>query len=117
LAQRFAAAVRADDRFEVVAPHPQSLVCFRLRASASASASAGAEAGAGADAADTDTANETLLRAVNATGRCLLTHTRVAGRYVLRLAVGAPATREEHVDEVWRLIQAAATAEAERSPR
>jgi aromatic-L-amino-acid decarboxylase len=105
LAQRFAAAVRDDDRFEVVAPHPLSLVCFRLRD------------GAGTDAAAGDTANETLLRAVNATGRCLLTHTRVAGRYVLRLAVGAPATREEHVDEVWRLIQAAATAEAERSPR
>jgi aromatic-L-amino-acid decarboxylase len=94
LAQRFAAAVRSDDRFEVVAPHPLSLVCFRLNGE--------------------DGANEDLLRAVNATGRCLLTHTRVAGRHVLRLAVGAPATREEHVDEAWRIIQEAATAVAVR---
>ena len=86
LAQRFAAAMEADDRFEIVAPHPLSLVCFRLKT-------------------DDDGPNEDLLRAVNATGRCLLTHTRVAGRYVLRLAVGAPATRERHVDEAWRLIQ------------
>jgi aromatic-L-amino-acid/L-tryptophan decarboxylase len=97
LAERFATAVRSDDRFEVVAPHPLSLVCFRLR-------------GDGDGDGDADAANEDLLRAVNATGRCLLTHTRVAGRYVLRLAVGAPATREEHLDEVWRLIQHAAAA-------
>ncbi len=99
LAERFAAAVRADDRFEIVAPHPLSLVCFRLR---DTSGNGG------------DDANEALLRAVNATGRCLLTHTRVAGRYVLRLAVGAPATRAEHIDETWRIIQAAVTAEAAR---
>ena len=89
LAQRFAANVAADDRFEIVAPHPLSLVCFRLRT-------------------EDDGRNVDLLRAVNATGRCLLTHTRVAGRYVLRLAVGAPATREQHVDEAWQLITAAA---------
>jgi aromatic-L-amino-acid/L-tryptophan decarboxylase len=99
LAERFAAAVRADDRFEIVAPHPLSLICFRLR---DTSGNGG------------DDVNEALLRAVNATGRCLLTHTRVAGRYVLRLAVGAPATRAEHIDETWRIIQAAVTAEAAR---
>ena len=89
MAQRFAAAVRADDRFEVVAPHPFSLVCFRLRGE--------------------DSHSEALLRAVNDTGRCLLTHTRVNGRYVLRLAVGAPQTRSEHVDATWRLIQESVT--------
>ena len=86
LAQRFAAAVRADDRFEVVAPHPFGLVCFRLHG-------------------EDDTANETLLRRVNETGRCLLTHTKVRGRYVLRLAVGAPSTRPDHIDATWKLIR------------
>jgi aromatic-L-amino-acid decarboxylase len=88
LAERFAAAVTADDRFEVVAPHPFALVCFRLK--------------------DGDDRNETLLRTINATGRCLLTHTKVAGRYVLRLAIGAPATRVEHIDATWALIRATA---------
>jgi aromatic-L-amino-acid decarboxylase len=85
-AQRFAEWVRADERFEVVAPHPFSLVCFRLRAD--------------------DAANEELLRAVNATGHAYLTHTKAGGRYVLRLAVGAPSTQERHVAATWKLIQA-----------
>jgi len=88
LAARFADRVRADDRFEVVAPHPFSLVCFRLRAD--------------------DEANAELLRRVNASGRVFLTHTRVHDRYTLRLAVGSPNTREEDVAEAWRLITEAA---------
>ncbi|WP_406071577.1 pyridoxal-dependent decarboxylase [Micromonospora sp. NBC_01638] len=84
LADRFAERVRADDRFEVAAAHPFSLVCFRLRAD--------------------DDANAELLARVNGTGRVHLTHTRVAGRYTLRLAVGSPQTTEAHVDEAWRLL-------------
>ncbi|MEV0329510.1 pyridoxal-dependent decarboxylase [Micromonospora echinospora] len=88
LAARFADRVRADDRFELTAPHPFSLVCFRLRGA--------------------DEPNAALLERVNATGRVYLTHTRVGGRYTLRLAVGSPQTREEHVDEAWELLCATA---------
>jgi aromatic-L-amino-acid decarboxylase len=88
LAERFAEWVRADDRFEIVAAHPFSLVCFRLRGG--------------------DEANERLLRAVNATGQAYLTHTRAGGRYVLRMAIGAPFTQERHVAATWKLIQATA---------
>jgi aromatic-L-amino-acid/L-tryptophan decarboxylase len=85
LANRFAAWVAADERFDIVAPHPFSLVCFRLRGP--------------------DEPNEELLRKVNATGQAYLTHTRVGGRYVLRLAIGAPLTRESDVAAVWELIR------------
>ncbi|MFJ8578750.1 pyridoxal-dependent decarboxylase [Micromonospora sp. NPDC093277] len=88
LADRFAARVAADERFELAAPHPFSLVCFRLRAG--------------------DEASAELLRRVNATGRVLLTHTRIEGRYALRLAVGSPLTTEQHVDEAWALLCTAA---------
>lgn len=88
LAGRFAARVAADERFELAAPHPFSLVCFRLRAG--------------------DEASAELLRRVNDTGRVLLTHTRIEGRYALRLAVGSPLTTEEHIDETWELLSAAA---------
>ncbi len=84
LADRFAARVRADDRFVLAAPHPFSLVCFRLAAG--------------------DEASAELLSRVNATGRVLLTHTRVAGRYTLRLAIGSPLTTREHVDGAWELL-------------
>jgi aromatic-L-amino-acid/L-tryptophan decarboxylase len=85
LADRFAGWVEADRRFEVVAPHPFSLVCFRLRGP--------------------DAPNEELLRRLNATGRVYLTHTRVGGSYVLRLAIGSPQTEERHVEAAWALIR------------
>src|SRR5262249_10388341 len=88
LAQRFAGWVRADGRFEIVAPHPFSLVCFRLRGP--------------------DGPNEELLRKTNATGQTYLTHTKVGGRYVLRLAIGAPQPEERHVGAAGKLTRAAA---------
>jgi aromatic-L-amino-acid decarboxylase len=91
LAARFADRVRADERFELAAPHPFSLVCFRLRAG--------------------DEASARLLARVNATGRVHLTQTRVAGRYTLRLAVGSPFTTQAHVDEAWEQLSAAADEE------
>ncbi len=97
LAQQFAARVRADARFEIVAPHPLSLVCFRLRGTAP-----------DADPQTIDRANAELLHTVNGDGRCLLTHTRIGDRYTLRLAVGSPATRERHVAAAWQAITAAA---------
>jgi len=89
LAQHLASLVAADDRFEIVAPHPFSLVCFRLRAG--------------------DAASESLLARVNATGRFYLTHTRVRDAYVLRVAVGSPRTTRAHVDDLWSLLSTAAT--------
>ncbi|MGC4780895.1 pyridoxal-dependent decarboxylase [Micromonospora zamorensis] len=88
LAAQFADRVRADDRFELAAAHPFSLVCFRLRAG--------------------DDVNAALLARVNDTGRVHLTHTRVAGRYTLRMAIGSPQTTEAHVDEAWTLLAHAA---------
>jgi aromatic-L-amino-acid/L-tryptophan decarboxylase len=99
LAQRFAGHVRDDDRFEVVAPHPFSLVCFRMRDSV-----------AGGDASAADEANAQLLARANATGRIFLTHTRVNGRYTLRLAVGSPQTTADHIDEAWQVVRDTASA-------
>ncbi|ROO61115.1 aromatic-L-amino-acid decarboxylase [Micromonospora sp. Llam0] len=86
----FADQVRADDRFEIVTPGPFSLVCFRLRG-------------------QPDEVNSALLAGVNASGTVLLTHTRVAGRFTLRLAVGAPRTERRHVAAAWELIADTAT--------
>ncbi len=88
LGQLFASWVEADDRFEICAPHPLNLVCFRLRTS--------------------DEANQRLMETLNASGELYLTHTKLEGRFVLRLAIGSVATREEHVRRAWEKIQAAA---------
>jgi aromatic-L-amino-acid decarboxylase len=54
--------------------------------------------------------NAALLARVNATRRVHLTHTRLAGRYVIRVAIGQRQTELAHVEEVWRLIQEGARA-------
>ncbi|HEX6870795.1 MAG TPA: pyridoxal-dependent decarboxylase [Micromonosporaceae bacterium] len=94
LAREFAAWLDADPRFEIVAPHPFSLVCFRLRG----------------DDAEADERNARLLQLINDSGQAYLTHTKVRDRYVLRLAVGAPQTTLADLRQTWHLIQSSAQA-------
>jgi aromatic-L-amino-acid/L-tryptophan decarboxylase len=91
LAQLFAAWVDRSDRYERVAPVPFSVVCFRLRG----------------DADDAEHAR--VLNAVNASGDVFLSHTKLDGRYVLRLAIGNINTTEEHVARAWKLLNQAAS--------
>jgi aromatic-L-amino-acid decarboxylase len=88
-AQRLAGWIRADERFEIVAPHPFGLVCFRLRGY--------------------DVPNEELLARLNASGDLFCTHTRVRGAFTLRMALGGTQTRDEHVELAWKRIAATAT--------
>jgi len=100
LAQELAGWIRADGRFEIVAPVVLGLVCFRYRPPE-----------IGVDDPRLDGLNAALLARVNASRRVHLTHTRLGGRYVIRVAVGQWQTEREHVEEVWRLIQEAADGE------
>ncbi|GAA1759066.1 pyridoxal-dependent decarboxylase [Luedemannella helvata] len=93
LARDFADLVRADPRFEIVAPSPYALVVFRLR---------------GGAADDGDARNAALLDRLNAAGEVFLSHTRVRGRYALRVAVGSPQTTAVDVAAAWDAIRAAA---------
>jgi aromatic-L-amino-acid decarboxylase len=85
LATLFRSWVEADPRFEVSAPQPLSVVCFRLRDG-------------------DDKTNQALIDAVNATGEIYLSHTRLRGRLVLRMAIGALRTEERHVRRAWELL-------------
>ena len=88
LADWFAAQVEASDGFELAAPVSVLLVCFRHRAG--------------------DAFNQALMDRLNRSGALYLTHTRLDDRLVLRLAVGGPATRREHVEAAWtRIVEAA----------
>ena len=86
LGQQFAAWVAADPAFELAAPVPLNLVCFRLR-----------EGG--------DDANRALLERLNASGKLYLTHTVLDGKYTLRLSIGGTLTEERHVVAAWRTIR------------
>ncbi len=85
LAQEFAGWVKADDRFELCAPVPLNLVCFRLKAG--------------------DAATERLRDALNASGQMYLIHTKLSGKTVLRMAIGGTYTERRHVQRAWELIR------------
>jgi aromatic-L-amino-acid decarboxylase len=95
LARLFRSWVEADAAFEVVAPTPLSVVCFRARFP-------------GQPAEEADRRNEALMDAVNESGEAYLSHTRLAGRTVLRLAIGNIRTEERHVRRAWELLREAA---------
>lgn len=100
LAQEFARWVDADPDFERVAPVPLSTVCFRARPRRFAQRSTDETA-----TAYLDQLNSALLDAVNATGECFLSHTRLGGRFVLRLAIGNIRTTDRHVARAWELLR------------
>ena len=88
-AQDFASWVKGDDRFELMAPAPLNLVCFRLKAG--------------------DAATERLRDTLNASGMLYLIHTKLNGATVLRLAIGGTYTERRHVVRAWELIREAAS--------
>jgi aromatic-L-amino-acid decarboxylase len=96
LAAELAGWVEQDPAFDLMAPAPFGLVCFRYRPDA------------GMTGAALDELNRELLAKVNATRRVHLTHTRLSGQYVIRVAVGQLQTGRAHVAELWRLIKEAA---------
>jgi len=89
LAQQFRTWVEADDRFELTAPAPLNLVCFRHRGG--------------------DDINRELMERLNASGDLYLTHTVLDGAFTLRLCVGQTRTESTHVDSAWERIRTVAT--------
>ncbi len=102
LAQLFKEWVEAHDLFEVMAPVPLSLVCFRLNN--------------GRPEDELDRLNRDLLKRLNQTGRLLLTQTSLKGKYVIRMAIDSHTTREQHVRDAWALIQETAAALLSKAP-
>jgi len=94
LAQRFAGWVKNDPRFELAAPAPLNLVCFRHKGA--------------------DEVNQALMDRLNRSGDLYLTHTRLQERLTLRFCVGQTNTTERHVERAWNRIQEE-TATLERS--
>ncbi|HXR10924.1 MAG TPA: aminotransferase class V-fold PLP-dependent enzyme [Gaiellaceae bacterium] len=84
LARLFADWVEADPDWELAAPLRFSLVVFRRKG--------------------TDEENEAILERANRSGEIFLSHTRLNGRYVLRLAIGNARTTEEDVRRAWEVL-------------
>jgi aromatic-L-amino-acid decarboxylase len=94
LARELAQWVDEHPQWERMAPVPFSTVCFRHDPG-------------GLDDEEVDLLNERILTEVNASGEAFLSHTRLRGRFVLRLAIGNLRTTEAHVRRAWELLRAA----------
>ncbi|MCY4339727.1 MAG: pyridoxal-dependent decarboxylase [Gammaproteobacteria bacterium] len=80
--------IAADENFEIVAPAPFNLICFRHRGS--------------------DALNKQIMDELNGSGKMFLTHTKLNNRFVLRICIGQSRTELEHVEQAWRLIKTTA---------
>jgi aromatic-L-amino-acid/L-tryptophan decarboxylase len=85
LAKQFAEWVRNDQRFEIAAPVPLNLVCFRHKSG--------------------DEANQKIMDRLNGSGDLYLTHTKLNGKLTLRLCVGQTNTKAKHVEKAWERIK------------
>jgi aromatic-L-amino-acid/L-tryptophan decarboxylase len=85
LAQNFAAWIGEDDRFELAAPAPLNLVCFRLKRG--------------------DAINQALMDQLNRSGDLYLTHTRLNDKLTLRMCIGQSNTTARQVGRAWKRIQ------------
>ena len=85
LAEKFENWVEEEPGWEICAPRHFSLVCFRRDGS--------------------DEENEDIVERVNRSGELFLSHTRVGGRYVLRLAIGNERTTEDDVRRAWEALR------------
>ena len=85
LAQQFASWVREDSDFELAAPVPLNLICFRHRSG--------------------DATNQDILDRLNQSGALYLTHTKLDGKLTLRLCVGQTSTELPHVERAWSHIR------------
>ncbi len=88
-ARELAGEIEGDPRFELCAPTPLSLVCFRLKAG--------------------DEENRRLVDRVNESGEAFLAGNVLGGRYMLRLAIGHVRTTREDVWTVWERIRGLAS--------
>jgi aromatic-L-amino-acid/L-tryptophan decarboxylase len=96
LGREFAEWARNTPGFEVVAPVPFSTVCFRATPPGAPDSQ--------------DAVNERILARVNEGGEVFLSHTKLRGRFVLRLTIGNLRTTRAHVERAWALIREAAAA-------
>ena len=91
LANLFASWVEEATEWELMAPHPLALLCFRA-------------CPASVSEKDLDALNEAIMHGVNASGRALLSHTKLNDKLTLRLSIGNIRTTEAHVRAVWDLL-------------
>ncbi len=93
MAKELAEQIGKEDEFELMAPVTLNLVCFRYKPKGIK------------DEDELSRINEKLLQKINGTGRIYLSHTRLNGKYVIRMLIGQTNVANKHVEDAWKIIQ------------
>jgi aromatic-L-amino-acid decarboxylase len=91
LANEFKSWIEAEKDFELMAPVPFSTICFRYNP-------------ANKNEVELNQMNEKLLENINASGKLFLSHSKLNGKYVIRLTIGSIRHDRIHVEDAWKLI-------------
>lgn len=91
LAKGLAKKIEAHESFEMLAPVSLNMVCFRYRKE-------------GASEEQLNESNQTLIAKINDSGEAYLTHTKIKGKYTIRLVIGQTYVEQRHVDKTWGLV-------------
>jgi aromatic-L-amino-acid decarboxylase len=92
LAKEFAGWIKNEKDFELMAPAPFSTICFRYKPGNKTEE-------------ELNRLNEKLLERINASGKIFLSHTKLNGKFVIRLTIGSIRHERRHIEEAWELIK------------
>ena len=92
IAQKLANEIEEENDFEILAPVTLNVICFRYKPE-------------GKSDEEINSINENLLHTVNSTGKIYFTHTKLSGKYTLRLVIGQTNVTEKHINDAWKLIK------------
>ncbi len=95
LAKEFAGWIKADSDFKLMAPVPFSTVCFRYNPE-------------NKNEAELNLLNEKLLENINKSGKIFLSHTKLNGKFVIRLTIGSIRQERRHIEDAWEIIKSIA---------
>ncbi|MBS0000358.1 MAG: aspartate aminotransferase family protein [Cyclobacteriaceae bacterium] len=90
--------MESDPSLEILAPVNLNMICFRFNPG-------------NIREKDLNDLNDRILRQVNAGGKIFLTHTKINGKYTIRLIAGQTSTKKRHLDQAWELLKQAAKSE------
>lgn len=89
LANLFKSWIESDENWEMLAPVPFALVCFRA---------------CPRDVENLDELNEHLMNEINASGLAYLSHTKLNGKFTLRVSIGAIRVEQKHIEKLWKIL-------------
>jgi aromatic-L-amino-acid decarboxylase len=92
LAKDFEEKVKASEDFKIMAPVNFNLVCFQFNPEGSN------------DTQKTNSLNKEIMDSINNEGQIYLTHTKLKGNLVLRMAIGQTNVASEHIEKAWNVI-------------